>query len=147
MYTYALHCAVSMLHLFLFTHCLYCSLQKERVELQQSFGSWKLRHSDERREAFTVVLARKHHHQRVKGRVWEAWYGLIQSRWKQRVEKACQVSGTQCRSNIHSSFDFTLAYYYRHIIMPRVRMHKRGILQCVCVCVCLYRVLQLLNDK
>ena len=24
-------------------------------------------------------------------RVWAAWFGVIQGRWKQRVEKACQV--------------------------------------------------------
>ena len=70
--------------------------QKDRVELQRSFGSWKLRHSDDKRELFSSVFARKHYHKKVKGRVWGAWFGLIQSRWKQRVEKACQVSAHTC---------------------------------------------------
>ena len=65
--------------------------QKDRVELQRTFASWKLRHTDDKRESFTTTLARRHYHKKVKGRVWEAWFGLVQSRWKQRVEKACQV--------------------------------------------------------
>ncbi len=66
--------------------------QKDRVELQRTFGSWKLRHCDEKREEFTVTLARKYHQHKVKGRVWGAWFGAIQSRWRQKLEKACQVS-------------------------------------------------------
>lgn len=65
--------------------------QKEHVDLQRTFSSWKLRHVNDKRELFTSTLARRHYHHRVMSRVWAAWFGVVQGRWKQRVEKACQV--------------------------------------------------------
>ena len=98
-------------------------MQKERVDLQKSFSSWKIRHTDDKREvifidesdcaivrgawatlawttvtasssllqSFTTTLARNHHHRKLKGRVWAAWFGVVQGRWKLRMERACQV--------------------------------------------------------
>ena len=42
-------------------------------------------------KSFTGVLASRHHQHKIKARVWGAWFGIIQHRWKNRVEKACQV--------------------------------------------------------
>lgn len=43
-------------------------------------------------QAFTSALARRHYHSHLKARIWEAWFGVIRERWRQRVERACQVS-------------------------------------------------------
>lgn len=43
-------------------------------------------------QAFTSALARRHYHSHLKSRIWEAWFGVIRERWRQRVERACQVS-------------------------------------------------------
>ena len=65
--------------------------QKDHVDLQRTFSSWKLRHVNDKRESFTTTLAKRQHHRKLMSHVWAAWFGLVQGRWKQRVEKACQV--------------------------------------------------------
>ena len=42
-------------------------------------------------QGFASKLARKHHKHALKLRTWNAWRSIIESKWKQRVEKACQV--------------------------------------------------------
>uniref|UniRef100_A0ABM0GQ62 Centrosomal protein POC5 n=1 Tax=Saccoglossus kowalevskii TaxID=10224 RepID=A0ABM0GQ62_SACKO len=64
--------------------------QRERFEMLKKFHSWKLRHCDDRREAFASCLARKHHHHQIMSKVWSAWHSIIEAKWRQRVEKACQ---------------------------------------------------------
>ena len=59
--------------------------------MQRTFGSWKLRHCDEKREAFASSLAKQHYNRKVKGHVWSAWHGILKMDWKQRAEAACQV--------------------------------------------------------
>ena len=41
---------------------------------------------------FSSKLARKHYKHALKSRAWNSWRSVIESKWKQRVEKACQVN-------------------------------------------------------
>ena len=43
-------------------------------------------------QGFASKLARKHYKHALKLRAWNAWRSVIESKWKQRVEKACQVN-------------------------------------------------------
>ena len=36
-------------------------------------------------------IALKHYKHRLLSKVWLAWHGIIETKWRQRVEKACQV--------------------------------------------------------
>lgn len=53
----------------------------------------QVHHIDVKREHFVTKMAAKHYTRRLLQRVWCAWHGIIESRWKQHVEKACQVTG------------------------------------------------------
>jgi len=43
-------------------------------------------------QGFASKLAKRHYKHTLKSRVWSAWRSVIESKWKQRVEKACQVN-------------------------------------------------------
>ena len=42
-------------------------------------------------QGFASKLARRHYNHTLQSRAWTAWRSVIESKWKQRVEKACQV--------------------------------------------------------
>ena len=42
-------------------------------------------------QSFTSSLAEHHHSRQLKSRVLLTWFGTIRGRWKQRLEKSCQV--------------------------------------------------------
>ena len=42
-----------------------------------------------------MSLAKKHYHCQLKRKILKSWFGLIQGRWKQRVERACQVKAEE----------------------------------------------------
>ena len=52
----------------------------------------KVHHVDVKREHFVTKMAARHYTRRLLLKVWCAWHGVIESRWKQHAEKACQVS-------------------------------------------------------
>eukprot|EP00118_Oscarella_pearsei_P007797 m.39033 g.39033 ORF g.39033 m.39033 type:complete len:147 (+) comp32662_c0_seq3:1409-1849(+) len=66
--------------------------QRERLELQKNFSAWKIHHCDEQREEFASKLARRHYWRTVGLKIWKAWHGVLEAKWRQRVEKACQVA-------------------------------------------------------
>ncbi|XP_067653778.1 centrosomal protein POC5-like isoform X1 [Haliotis asinina] len=70
------------------THALH--KQREKFDMLKKFTEWKLRHNDLKREAFASNLARKHYERSLSSRVWVAWHSVIENKWRQRVEKACQ---------------------------------------------------------
>ena len=43
-------------------------------------------------QGFASKLARRHYNHTLQSLAWTAWRSVIESKWKQRVEKACQVS-------------------------------------------------------
>ncbi|KAJ8035943.1 Centrosomal protein POC5 [Holothuria leucospilota] len=79
--------------------------QKERFEMLKRFESWKLRHSEDKREAFTSRLAKKHHERRMMSRVWAAWHSIIEAKWKQRVEKACQSKAQEVCMKLTNDYE------------------------------------------
>lgn len=51
-------------------------------------------------QGFASKLARKHYKHALKLSAWNAWRSVIESKWKQRVEKACQVINEQEEAKI-----------------------------------------------
>lgn len=64
--------------------------QKERFDLLRRFSMWKIKHVEEKKEGFGSNLARKHRNHVLKCKLWSAWRSLVETKWKQKVEKACQ---------------------------------------------------------
>ncbi|XP_033624864.1 centrosomal protein POC5-like [Asterias rubens] len=83
--------------------------QKERFEMLRTFQAWKLRHSEDRRETFTSKLAVRQRERRQMTKVWGAWHSLIEAKWKQRVEKACQSKAQEVCMSLTNDYETRLA--------------------------------------
>ena len=59
-------------------------------------------------QGFASKLARRHYNHTLQSRAWSAWRSVIESKWKQRVEKACQVSSCMTLSNYFQTKQFKL---------------------------------------
>ncbi|XP_052219894.1 centrosomal protein POC5-like [Dreissena polymorpha] len=69
--------------------------QKDRTEVVKTFCEWKMRHNDLKRENFCTKLAKKHHERCLSRRVWDAWHSVIETKWRVRIEKACQAKAQE----------------------------------------------------
>uniref|UniRef100_A0A0B7A281 Centrosomal protein POC5 n=1 Tax=Arion vulgaris TaxID=1028688 RepID=A0A0B7A281_9EUPU len=63
--------------------------QRDKVTMAQAFYHAKAEHAETRREKFTESLAAQHNTRRLTEKVMRAWFGLIQKKWKCRLEHAC----------------------------------------------------------
>ncbi|XP_029212147.2 centrosomal protein POC5-like isoform X2 [Acropora millepora] len=100
--------------------------QKERNEMLRAFTLWKLRHCDERRESFASKLARRHYNHVLQSRAWSAWRSVIESRWKQRVEKACQAKAQDVCVKLTEDYENRLQTATRELEVARneiARLH------------------------
>ncbi|XP_070536064.1 centrosomal protein POC5-like isoform X2 [Ptychodera flava] len=89
------------------THAL--QKQRERFEMLKKFNSWKLRYSDDKREAFASCLARKHYHHKIMSKVWDGWHSIIEAKWRHRVEKACQSKAQEVCMTLTNDYEAKLA--------------------------------------
>ncbi|XP_077993246.1 centrosomal protein POC5-like [Glandiceps talaboti] len=89
------------------THAL--QKQRERFEMLKKFNAWKLRHCDDRREAFASCLARKHHQHKIMSKVWTGWHSIIEAKWRQRVEKACQGKAQEVCMTLTNDYETKIA--------------------------------------
>ncbi|XP_020619482.1 centrosomal protein POC5-like isoform X2 [Orbicella faveolata] len=96
--------------------------QKERSELMRAFTLWKIRHCDEKREGFASKLARKHYKHALKFRAWNAWRSVIESKWKQRVEKACQAKAQDVCVKLTEDYESRLQTANRELEMARTEI-------------------------
>ncbi|KAH3802583.1 hypothetical protein DPMN_156261 [Dreissena polymorpha] len=44
---------------------------------------------------FCTKLAKKHHERCLSRRVWDAWHSVIETKWRVRIEKACQAKAQE----------------------------------------------------
>eukprot|EP00794_Sanderia_malayensis_P006234 gene6234-6951_t len=65
--------------------------QKEKCDKLKVLLTWKLKCNDDRREQFASKLARRHYQRTLASKTWVGWRSIVESRWKQRVERACQA--------------------------------------------------------
>ena len=46
---------------------------------------------------------------RLMTKVWDAWHSLIEAKWKQRVEKACQSKAQEVCMSLTNDYETRLA--------------------------------------
>ncbi|RDD47535.1 Centrosomal protein POC5 [Trichoplax sp. H2] len=83
--------------------------QRERLALSQQFCKWKLHLFDKKREAFATKLATKHYRRTIAGRAWVAWHGVVEAKWRQRVEKSCQARAQEVCMALTEEYEQKLA--------------------------------------
>lgn len=82
---------------------------RDKLELMRKFCDWKNMHNDAKREAFASNLARAHYERVLLRRVLAAWFSIIQSKWRQHVEKACQTKAQEVCLKLTADYEGKIA--------------------------------------
>ncbi|XP_041355379.1 centrosomal protein POC5-like [Gigantopelta aegis] len=98
--------------------------QREKYEMAKKFSEWKIRHNDFKREAFASNLARKHYEKKLSQKVWYAWHSIIETRWKNRVERACQAKAQDVCRDLTDHYEVKLASLNEALEASRVEVSK-----------------------
>lgn len=54
-------------------------------------------------------MAYRHYQRTLSQKVWDAWHSLVESRWRQRVEKACQAKAQEVCMQLTNDYETRLA--------------------------------------
>ena len=60
-------------------------------------------------QSFTSRLAAKHYERRQMTRVWAGWHSIIEAKWRQRVEKACQGKAQEVCMQLTNDYETQIA--------------------------------------
>ncbi|KAG7481435.1 hypothetical protein MATL_G00066530 [Megalops atlanticus] len=82
--------------------------QRDRMEMMRTFTHWRLQRTDAKEEAYGSRLAGQHYQLQLKRKVWAAWHSLIETKWRERVERACQARAEQVCVRLSTDYDAKL---------------------------------------
>ncbi|XP_060592143.1 centrosomal protein POC5-like [Ruditapes philippinarum] len=77
--------------------------------MMRTFCEWKMKHNDFKRETFCTMIAKKHHQRCLQRKVWDAWHSVIETKWRVRVEKACQAKAQEVCIQLTNNYEAKLA--------------------------------------
>ncbi|KAM6964845.1 centrosomal protein POC5 [Aplochiton taeniatus] len=83
--------------------------QRERLELMRTFTHWRLQHSGAKDEAHAVRLAEQHYRLQLKRKVWSGWHSVVQTRWKEKVERACRARAEEVCVRLSAEYEAKIA--------------------------------------
>ncbi|XP_060075199.1 centrosomal protein POC5-like isoform X2 [Ylistrum balloti] len=104
------------------THAL--QKQRERHDLLKKFSEWKIKHNDLKREKFASQLAAKHHERKLTRNVWDAWHSVIESKWRNRVERACQSKAQEVCMSLTNNYEAKIASLNEALEASRMEVSK-----------------------
>ncbi|KAK1792339.1 hypothetical protein P4O66_012298, partial [Electrophorus voltai] len=83
--------------------------QRERTELMRRFTHWRLQRCAAREEVQGSKVAEQHYHLQLKRKVWVAWHSLIQTDWRETVERACRARAEEVCLQLSADYEAKLA--------------------------------------
>lgn len=104
------------------THAL--QKQRERHDLLKKFSEWKIKHNDLKREKFASKLAAKHHERKLTRTVWDAWHSVIESKWRNHVERACQSKAQEVCMSLTNNYEAKIASLNEALEASRLEVSK-----------------------
>lgn len=66
-------------------------------------------------QGFASNLAYRHYHRTLQRKVWDAWHSVVEARWRQRVEKACQAKAQEVCITLTNDYETKLASVSRDV--------------------------------
>ncbi|XP_064645431.1 centrosomal protein POC5-like isoform X2 [Lineus longissimus] len=97
---------------------------KEKFDMMRTFCDWRIKHNDTKREAFASNLARKHYSHVIERKAWDAWHSLIQDKWRNRVEKACQSKATEVCMGLTNDYEARIKSLNEALEASRIEVCK-----------------------
>ncbi|XP_078477553.1 centrosomal protein POC5 isoform X1 [Lampetra fluviatilis] len=98
--------------------------EKEKMEKLRAFTHWRLRHADEQQEVFCSRLARQHYHRALTKKVWAAWHSLVEIRWQQRVERACQARAQEVCIQVGNDYEARIIALNEALVEAQGKMEQ-----------------------
>uniref|UniRef100_A0A5F9D1T8 Centrosomal protein POC5 n=1 Tax=Oryctolagus cuniculus TaxID=9986 RepID=A0A5F9D1T8_RABIT len=83
--------------------------QKERIELMRTFFHWRIGHVKSRQDVYEGKLADQYFQRSLLKKVWRGWRCVVQKRWKDVVERACQARAEEVCVQISSDYEARIA--------------------------------------
>ncbi|NWI90415.1 POC5 protein, partial [Pitta sordida] len=83
--------------------------QKERVELMRTFTLWRIQHVKANQEEYANRIADRHFRTVLMKKVWAAWRSLREEKWKDKVEKACQLRAEDVCIQLTNGYEAKIA--------------------------------------
>ena len=77
----------------------------QTVKVKHSFFSDSLFLNVTLLQEFASKLAYRHYERSLQLKCWEAWHSVVESRWKQRVEKACQGKAQEICMSLTNDYE------------------------------------------
>ncbi|CAH1789356.1 unnamed protein product [Owenia fusiformis] len=98
--------------------------QQEKFQVARTFSEWKIKHHAQLREHFASNLAVKHYQRGLKQKVWDSWHAVVEAKWRQRVEKACQSKAQEVCMNMTNDYEAKIASLNEALDAARVEVSK-----------------------
>lgn len=98
--------------------------QKEKSDKIRLFSMWRLKHTDEQRQEFSSKMADKFYKRAIMNKVWIGWRNVVESKWKQRVEKACQIKSQEVCIKLTEDYEERLQALQRELSAARSEVAK-----------------------
>ncbi|NXM72655.1 POC5 protein, partial [Serilophus lunatus] len=83
--------------------------QKERVELMRKFTLWRIQHVKANQEEYANRIADRHFRTALMKKVWAAWHSLRKEKWKDKVERACQLRAEDICVQLTNDYEAKIA--------------------------------------
>uniref|UniRef100_A0A8B9PCJ9 Centrosomal protein POC5 n=1 Tax=Apteryx owenii TaxID=8824 RepID=A0A8B9PCJ9_APTOW len=83
--------------------------QKERIELMRKFMLWRVQHVEAKQEGYANRIADRQFQTALMKKVWAAWRSLSETRWKEKVAKACQLRAEDVCVQLTNDYEAKIA--------------------------------------
>ncbi|KAM4875975.1 centrosomal protein POC5 isoform 2-T2 [Thomomys bottae] len=83
--------------------------QKERLELMRTFFHWRISHVKCRQDVYEGKLADQYFQRTLLKKVWKGWHSVIQRKWKEVVERACQARAEEVCVQLSNDYENRIA--------------------------------------
>lgn len=101
--------------------------QKEKFDVLRNFTEWKLQFYGHKQEGYATRLAQKQCRLSLLRKAWRSWHLIIEEKWRQRVEKACQAKAQEVCVALTNDYETKLASTNEALEEARqevARLHK-----------------------
>ncbi|XP_066093013.1 centrosomal protein POC5 isoform X1 [Saccopteryx bilineata] len=83
--------------------------QKERIELMRTFFHWRIGHVKSRQDIYEGKIADQYFQRTLLKKVWKGWHSMVQKKWKDVVERACQARAEEVCVQISNDYETKVA--------------------------------------
>ncbi|CAL1546723.1 unnamed protein product [Lymnaea stagnalis] len=101
--------------------------EKEKVAKAQAFYTCLAKATSGKREKFTEKLATNYRDRQLLQKVLKSWFSLVQQRWKQRIERLCDMKAQSVCTELSADYEGKIRCLNSHIATLE---EKIRVLQC-----------------